>query len=160
MQVWRLRRRGIKTRWVCRFFTWFWFGRENRGNRWPSKVIEVLGPSTFRVDKGGSRQSVWLRGPGCIGYEYPRQIFIALGEFLRRYRWFQTWNRSRCPKCDHDKFKDRYNDYVAGHLAENIVQCANCLEDVSQFMYGYSENWATNRWQQYEEKIFGPLPKS
>lgn len=157
------RRRGTGNKHLCRFFTWFWFSRENRNNRWPTKVVCVLGPSTFRVDKGGSRQTISLRGEGCIGYEYPRQIWIALGEFLYRYRWFNEWNRPRCQKCDHDKFVSRYSyllDSYYGPLAEEIMCCEKCREDVSQYMYGDSEYWYTRRWMQYEEKIFGPIPKS
>jgi hypothetical protein len=160
VNIWRLRKRGIKNALLCRFMTWFWFNRENRRTRWPTKVAEVLGPSTFRVDRGGSRRTVWLRGEGCIGYEYPRQMWIAIGEWLRRYRWFVKWNRARCPKCDNDTFKSRYRDTIAGHLCEEIMICDKCSEDVYEFAYGDSRDWYTDRWMQYEEKIFGAVEKT
>lgn len=156
----RRRRRGTGNKHLCRFFTWFWFNRENRNTRWPTKVVCVLGPSTFRVENCGSRKTVWLREHGCIGYEYPRQAWIALGEFLYRYRWFWKWNRNRCPKCDNDAFKSRYHDTIAGHLCEEIMVCTKCGEDVYEFAYGSHRDWYTNRWMQYEEKIFGPVAKS
>lgn len=158
-----MRRRGTSNALLCRFATWFWFNRENRLTRWPTKVVAVLGPSTFRVDKGGSRQHIWLREEGCIGYEYPRQVFIAIGQILERYHWFNKWNRNRCSKCDHDEFVSRYSyllDSYYGPLAEEIMCCAKCREDSSQYMYGDIEYWTTSRWRQYEEKIFGPIPKS
>jgi hypothetical protein len=152
-----MRRRGIRNAHVCRFFTWFWFARQNRETRWPTKVVEVLGPSTFRVDKGGSRQSIWLRGPGCCGYEYPRAIWIVVGELLRRYRWFMRWNRPRCPHCDHDKFRDGYRDYIEGTLCESELRCLNCDKGVYWFAYGYNEDYMTRRWMQWETKLFGSI---
>jgi hypothetical protein len=140
--------------------TWFWFNRENRLTRWPTTVVEVLGPSTFRVDKGGSRQSVWLRGEGCIGYEYPRQTWIAIGEYLSRYKWFRRWNRPRCPKCDGDVFENKYRDMMDYTEMESADQCQKCKTEVSQYLYGDVFEWFTNRWMQYEEKIFGALPKT
>jgi hypothetical protein len=143
--------------------TWFWFNRENRLTRWPTKVVQVLGPSTFRVNKGGSRQTIWLRAPGCIGYEYPRQVLIALGEFLRRYRWFQEWNRSRCAKCDNDTFESRYRDMLDsyyGPVCEEVMRCKKCKADSSQFMYGDYESWTTTRWDQLEMKLFGSIKET
>lgn len=153
----RWRRAGLKTPWLCRFFTWFWFNRENRNNRWPTKVVHVLGPSTFRVENGGSRKSICLRGEGCHGYEYPRQTWISIGEWLRRYRWFLRWNRDRCAHCDHDVFEDRYTDMMGYQMMENVRRCAKCKKDSSQWLYGDSEDWTTNRWLQYEEILFGPV---
>jgi hypothetical protein len=158
-----MQRRGTSNARLCRFMTWFWFNRENRLTRWPTKVVSVLGPSTFRVENGGSRRTVSLRGEGCIGYEYPRQIWIAIGQFLERYHWYNKWNRNRCPKCDNDAFVSRYRyllDSYYGPLAEEILCCARCREDVYQYMYGDSEHWYSNRWMQYEERLFGPIPKS
>jgi hypothetical protein len=157
------KRRGTSNPRLCRFFTWFWFSRDNRQTHWPTTVRVVLGPSCFRVDKGGSRSTIWLRAPGCHGYEYPRQIFIAIGELLRRYRWFQEWNRLRCPKCDNDTFMTRYRDmidYYYGPVCEEIMCCKKCKEDVSQFMYGSYESWHTTRWEQWETKIFGSVKES
>jgi hypothetical protein len=155
-----MRRRGTRNALLCRFMTWFWFNRENRMTRWPTTVVEVLGPSTFRVDKGGSRITTWLRGEGCIGYEYPRQTWIAIGEFLRRYKWFMRFNRPRCPFCDHDQFKDGYRDYIEGTLCESELRCKKCNKGVYWFAYGHQDDYMTSRWLQYEEKIFGALPKS
>ena len=152
-----MRRRGISNALLCRFLTWFWFSRENRSTRWPKRVVSVLGPSTFRVENGGSRQTVWLRAPGCIGYEYPRQIFIAIGEFLRRYHWFTRWNRIRCPYCDHDEFVDGYRDYLEGTCCESELKCKKCLKGVSYFAYGYVDEILTSRWLQWETKLFGSL---
>lgn len=143
--------------------TWFWFSRENRLSRWPTNVVAVLGPATFRVNKGGSRQTVWLREPGCIGYEYPRQIWIALGEFLLRYRWFQKWNRCRCTECDNDTFESRYRDMIDsyyGPVCEEVMQCKKCKKDVSQFMYGDYEEWYSRRWLQWEIKLFGSIQET
>jgi hypothetical protein len=140
--------------------TWFWFSRENRTARWPSKVVQVLGPSTFRVDTCGSRKTVWLHGDGCTGYSYPRQTWIAIGEFMRRYRWFNKWNRERCSKCGNDTFESRYRsllDNYYGPICEEIMRCKKCKEDSSQFMYGSSEAWTTTRWEQLETKIFGSI---
>lgn len=155
-----LRRRGIKNARLCRFFTWFWFHRENRSTQWKTTVVEILGPSTFRVNKGGSRQTVWLRAPGCMGYEYPRQIWIALGEWLRRYRWFLHWNRKRCPKCGHDVFEEKHRagiDSYYGPTCELIECCARCKADVYEFMYGYSTDFSTDRWIDLELKLFGSI---
>lgn len=155
-----MRRRGIRNPSVCRFFTWFWFNRDNRETQWPVKVVAVLGLSEFRVEKYGSRQHVWLREPGCIGYEYPRQVWIAIGELLRRYRWFQEWNRRRCPKCDNDTFMCRYRDLIDsyyGPVCEEVMCCKKCKEDVSQFTYGSYEAWHTTRWEQWENYLFGSV---
>lgn len=155
-----MRKRGTTNARLCRFMTWFWFARENRATRWPTVVVQVLGPSTFRVDRGGSRQTVWLRESGCIGYEYPRQTWIAVGEFLRRYRWFMAWNRSRCPYCDHDQFRDGYRDYIEGTCCESELRCKRCGEGVYWFAYGNQEDLMTCRWRQWEEKLFGSIQKT
>lgn len=154
-----MKRRGTANKWPCRFFTWFWFSRDNRTSHWPHKVVYVFSPRHLRVEQGSSRKHVWLQD----GYEYPRAIFIALGEFLRRYRWFLHWNRPRCPKCDHDTFKVRYRDmidYYYGPVCEEIQCCTKCGEDVSQFMYGSYETWYTTRWEQLELKLFGSVKET
>jgi hypothetical protein len=112
------------------------------------------------VDKCGTRTTVSLRGEGCYGNEYPRQIFICIGEFLYRYRWFQKWNRNKCPKCGTDEFMCRYRDLVDayyGPVCEEVMCCKKCKEDVSQFLYGTYEAWHTTRWMELEQALFGAI---
>src|SRR6185295_6982798 len=147
-------RSGTANTWLCRFFTWFWFARENREDSWPRQVVQVLGPSTFLVDRNGSRQKVWLREPGCYGYEYPRQIFILIGEWLYRFDWFRHWNRPCCSNCWHDKFVQSYHDTMNNMTCEYVDDCAKCHEMMYQFSYGAYQAFVTNKWLYYEELLF------
>lgn len=150
-------RGGTDNKWLCRFFTWFWLSRENRRDQWTSKVAWVLGPSTFRIDRGGTRTTVWLRGPGSRGYEYDRQVFILIGEWLRRFAWFNHWNRECCSECWHDKFKQTYHDTMNGITCEYTEDCAKCGETMYEFSYGAYAAYVTTKWEHYEILLFGDI---
>jgi hypothetical protein len=142
---------------LCRFFTWFWFSRENRRDDWPRKVAQILGPSTFRIDRAGGRTTVWLRGKGCYGYEYPRQVFILIGEWLRRFAWFQHWNRECCSACWHDQFRQTYSDTMNHIQCEYVDVCAKCGETMYEFSYGAYAAYVTTKWEYYETLLFGEI---
>jgi hypothetical protein len=153
-------RGGTNNKLLCRFFTWFWFARENRWGNWPTKVVWVLGPSTFRVERSGDRRTVWLRGPGCYGYEYGRQVFILLGEWLRRFEWFRQWNRSKCSDCGHDKFEQTYHDTMQGLTCEYEDVCTKCRATMYEFSYGAYAAYVTTEWERYETLLFGSVEKA
>lgn len=150
-------RGGTDNKWLCRFFTWFWFARENRWGNWPTRVVWVLGPSTFRVERAGGRQTVWLRGDGCRGYEYDRQIFILVGEWLRRFEWFLKWNRPICSDCGHDKFVQTYHDTMNHMTCEYTDACAKCGSVMYEFSYGAYAAYVTSKWEEFEKLLFGDI---
>jgi hypothetical protein len=156
---WTLRG-GTNNKLLCRFFTWFWFARENRWGNWPTSVVWVLGPSTFRVERCGGRQTVWLRGEGCRGYEYPRQVFILIGEWLRRFAWFNKWNREKCSECGHDKFVQTYHDTMNFNTCEYVNNCEKCRAVMYEFSYGAYAAYVTTEWERWETRLFGSINKS
>lgn len=150
----------LTERLLCRFFQWFWFSPQNRTARWKTTVAHVRGPFTFIVDSGGGRSTVWLRGEGCRGYEVDRQIFILLGEWLRRFRWFNRWNKDHCDRCGHTTSKNVYRDFIEGTLCESQYACEKCGTIVYEFAYGYEQTFVASKWQRLETKIFGSIDQA